>query len=165
MHTSYHIYLHIVKQFFPPVLFGNAKALDTTKDKRVTLNLTDPDSMTIDPGGDLVLDSQADGELVFLHHPGTSHQKVTRVLLRTQVDDTLWIPTSEGHMLVVDATKNTTYKVSIPDEGFTPGSIYTEAPNDSSIPSIVGLVNLDTGNIKAVITGLGSPTGLAFIPD
>ncbi len=148
-----------------PVLFGNASARDITSDKRVTLNLTDPDSMTIDLEGNLVLDSQADSELVFLHHPGTSHQKVTRVLLRTQVDDTIWIPTSEGHLLVVDASKNITYKVSIPDEGFTPGSIYTEAPSDSSIPGIVGLVNLATGNITSVITGLGSPTGLAFIPE
>jgi len=151
--------------FLTPVLFGKATARDINKHKRVRLNLTDPDSMTIDPEGDVVLDSQADGELVFLHHPGTSHQTVSRVLLRTQVDDTIWIPTSKGILLVGDATKNTTYKVSIPDKGFTPGSIYTEAPNDSSIPSFVGLVNLATGNISAVITGLGSPTGLAFIPD
>ncbi len=148
-----------------PMLYGNATALDTTTNKQVTLNLTDPDSMTVDQQGDLVVDSQADAELVFLHHPGTAQQTVTRVPLGTQVDDTLWIPVSKGHMLLVDGKQNTTYTVIIDQTNFTPGTVYTEAPSDSGVAAFVGIANLTTGTITPVIIGLSSPTGLAFIPN
>ena len=147
-----------------PVLYGNATALDTTTNQQITLNLTDPDSMTIDLQGDLVLDSQADAELVFLHNPGTAQQTVTRVPLGTQVDDTIWIPSSEGRMLVVDAKQNTIYTVTIGSTDFTPGTVYTEAPSDSSVAGFVGTVALTSGTITPVLIGFGSPTGLGFIP-
>ena len=147
-----------------PVLYGNATALDTTTNQQVTLNLTDPDSMTIDSQGDLVLDSQADAELVFLHNPGTAQQTVTRIPLGTQVDDTIWIPSSEGRMLVVDSPQNTIYTVTIDSTDFTPGTVYTEAPSDSGVPGFVGTVALKTGTITPVLIGFGSPTGLGFIP-
>jgi hypothetical protein len=72
-----------------PILYGNATALDTTTNQQVKLNLTDPDSMTIDSQGNLVLDDQADAQLIFLHNPGTPQQTVTRVPVGTQVDDTI----------------------------------------------------------------------------
>lgn len=147
-----------------PVLYGNATALDTTTNQQVTLNLTDPDSMTIDPQSDLVLVSQADAELIFLHNPGTSQQQVTRVPVGTQVDDTIWIPSSAGHLLVVDSKNNITYKVSISANGFTPGSVYTQAPSDSGVAGFVGTVDLTTGTISPVMIGFGSPTGLGFMP-
>src|ERR1700716_1984032 len=40
-----------------PVFNGNATATDVLTGQPVTLNLQDPDSMTVSPGGDLVLDS------------------------------------------------------------------------------------------------------------
>ena len=43
-----------------PVLMGNAKATDTISGQKVTLNLTDPDSLTVDNKGQLVLVSQAE---------------------------------------------------------------------------------------------------------
>ena len=43
------------------------------------LNLTDPDSLTIDPRGNIVLDSQVDSELVFIRHPFTEDQKDGRL--------------------------------------------------------------------------------------
>jgi hypothetical protein len=147
-----------------PVLYGNATALDTTTNQQVTLNLTDPDSMTIDPHGDLVLVSQADAELIFLHNPGTSQQTVTRVPVGTQVDDTIWIPTSTGHLLVVDSKNNITYRVGLSPDGFTPGSVYTVAPSDSGVAGFAGTVDLTTGTITPVMIGFGSPTGLGFIP-
>src|SRR5208283_5310782 len=77
-----------------PVLYGNASATDIPTGHGVTLNLQDPDSMTFNIGGDIVLDSQADGELVVVRNPG-SNQSVFRVLLTvggqsTTVDDTVF---------------------------------------------------------------------------
>jgi hypothetical protein len=46
-----------------PILMGNAAALNLVTNTAVTLNLQDPDSMTVDKSGNLVLDSQADNEL------------------------------------------------------------------------------------------------------
>ena len=153
------------KAILTPVLQGNATATDLTTNQRVTLNLTDPDSMTIDLQGNLVLDSQADSELIFLHNPGTSKQTVTRLPVGTQVDDTLWIPSKEGSMLVVDGKANVTYKVTIDKTDFTRGTIYTEAPSDSTVASFVGTLDPKTGTITPAIIGLGSPTGLAFLPE
>jgi hypothetical protein len=55
------------------------------------------------------------------------------------------------------------YKVTRED-GFHPGTIYTEAPSDSSIPGLVGTIDPTSGQITPVITGLGSPTGISFLP-
>ena len=152
------------KALLTPILYGNATALNTVTNQQVTLNLTDPDSMTIDQEGDLVLDDQADAQLIFLHHPGTPQQTVTSVPVGTQVDDTIWIPSAKGRMLIVDGKQNATYSVTIKTTGFLPGTVYTEAPSDSGVAGFVGTVDLKTGTITPTIIGLSSPTGLAFIP-
>jgi hypothetical protein len=36
--------------------------------------ITDPDSLILDPAGDLVLTGEADQEIVFVHNPGTAGQ-------------------------------------------------------------------------------------------
>jgi hypothetical protein len=43
-----------------PVLAGEASAIDIPTDATIKLNLQDPDSMTLDPLGNIVLDSQGD---------------------------------------------------------------------------------------------------------
>ncbi|MBV9706655.1 MAG: hypothetical protein JO125_04535 [Chloroflexi bacterium] len=151
------------KAILTPVLKGSDTATDLVTGKKVTLNLTDPDSMSVDLQGNLVQDSQADAELIFLHSPGTAAQTVTRLSVGTQVDDTLWIPSSKGRLLVVDSSGNTIYSVTR-DKGFTPGTVYTEAPSDSGVASFVGTLDVKTGTITPVIIGLSSPTGLGFIP-
>jgi len=148
-----------------PVLQGNATAIDEVTGMPVTLNLTDPDSLSVDTHGNLVLDSQGDGELITLHNPGTANQQVTLLSLSDQVDDSFWIPPSgKGALLVVDSPNNTIYKVTH-DGGFKVGTIFTEAPSDSPIPRIVGTIDPHSGQIAPVITGLGSPTGLNFLPE
>jgi hypothetical protein len=92
-----------------PVLNGNATALDTTTNTQVTLNEIDPDSLTVDPQGDVALSNQAGSELVFLHHAGTPQQTVTRVPVGTQLDDTVWATAPHGRMLVADGTANIIY--------------------------------------------------------
>jgi hypothetical protein len=150
------------KLVLTPVLMGDATALDTTTNQQVTLNEIDPDSLSLDPQGDVVLDNQAGAELVFLHNAGTAQQTVTRIPLGTQVDDSAWATAKEGKLFVVDSKANAIYIVRA---DFTPGTVYTEAPADSGVAGFVGTIDLTTGAITPVIIGLKSPTGLIFVAD
>lgn len=145
-----------------PVLLGNAIATDIATGLPVTLNVTDPDSITINPAGDLVLVDQAGSELVILHAPGTTRQTVSRLSLPTQVEDTVWATSTKGPLLMVAATANTTYSIRTP---FIVGRVFTETPNASSVPGLVRTVDVKAGFLTPVIIGFGKPTGLLFVPD
>jgi len=164
-----------------PILAGNAQALDITPsvggspnptyNTMVTLSLTDPDSLAIDTSGDLVLDSQADGKLVFIKNPGPS-QTVSVLSLTlfndkdgptTPVDDTRWVPapgpTNTTYMLFTDAN-NTTYRLDAP---FAKGDAYSNGQGQ--------VMKLDpkTGHLTPVATSVGNasalqdPHGMLFI--
>jgi hypothetical protein len=141
---------------------GTATATDVPTDTPVGLNLQDPDSMTFDPFGDLVLDSQADSELIIVHHAGAFDQSVYHLALTldgspVQIDDTIFATSSHGAILVSDRDGEIIYTVS--NDIFAPGHAY------SATPTSVGRVNLDTGVITNVVTGMVSPHGMAFIDD
>ncbi len=143
-----------------PVLLGTATATNIPTDTPVTLNLQDPDSMAFDPLGDLVLDSQADAELIILHHPGAVDQTVYHLGLTlkgapVQIDDTVWATQTHGVILVSDRDGETIYAIS--KDIFSPGAAY------SATPTSVGRLNMDTGVITNVVTGMVSPHGMAFI--
>ena len=63
--------------------------------------------------------------------------------------------------LLVDATANTIYSIKT---AFTAGTVYTETPNDSTIPGILGTLDPSTGFLTPVIIGFGKPTGLIYLP-
>jgi hypothetical protein len=150
------------KVVLTPVLMGNASAIDKMSGQAVTLNEVDPDSMSIDASGNLVLVNQAGSELVFIANPGTASQSVSRTLVGTQLEDTVWIkPAARGRLLVVDGKTNTIYSV---ETNFTPGTIYTETPDDSGVSSFVGTLNPATGIVKPIIIGFSKATGLIFVP-
>ena len=143
-----------------PVLLGDANATDITTGKPVQLNLQDPDSMANDPEGDLMLDSQADGELIFVHHPGAADQGVFRLRLSekgaaTQIDDTVLAYSSQGVILVSDRDGETVYAITAPF--FGPSEAY------SAGPTFVGRLNTHTGALIPVVTGMVSPHGMTFI--
>lgn len=145
-----------------PVMLGNATAIDIPTDTPVTLNLQDPDSMKFDSFGDLVLDSQSDGELIILHHPGAVDQTVYHVALTlngaaTQIDDTIYATASHGVILVSDRDGETIYAIS--KDIFSPAAAY------SATPTSVASLNLDTGVLTDVVTGMVSPHGMAFLKD
>ena len=145
-----------------PVLMGNATAMDLTTNKPTTLNEIDPDSMTVDSKGQLVLVNQAGNELVFLKNPGTPQQQVSRVPVGDALDDTVWATSTSGRLLVSDSSGNTVW-ISVPQ--FTPGTVYTEAPSDSGTAGFVGVVDLSTGIVTPVVIGFGSPSGMLFVPN
>ena len=151
------------KAVLKSVLMGNATATDNLKHANVTLNLTDPDSLSTDPNGDLVLVSQADSELVFIANPGTAQQKVSVTSVGSQLDDTVWATTSKGRLLVVDGTKNKTFWLDALF-GFQTGTVYTETPDDSGVVGMIGIVDLMTGFITPIGIGFDKPTGLLFVP-
>lgn len=153
------------KMTLKPILMGNASAMDntTTPPSKVTLNLTDPDSLSTDGHGNLVVVSQGDSELISISHPGTSQQSVSRIPVGTQLDDTVWATEATGRLLVVDGGSGTTYWVR-PTQ-FQIGGIYTQAPSDSGVGGFVGAVDKSTGFVTPVVIGFVSPTGMIFVPD
>jgi hypothetical protein len=145
-----------------PVLMGNATATDVTTSTPVTLNEVDPDSIALDSSGNLVLVNQGGSEFVFIANPGTTTQTVTRLATATQLEDPVWIPSAAGELLVVDGKANTIYAVRTQ---FVPGTVYTETPDDSSIASMLGTINLTTGVVSPQIIGFKKATGLLFVAD
>ncbi|MDB5077479.1 MAG: putative cell wall binding protein [Chloroflexi bacterium] len=144
-----------------PVLMGNATAVDSVTKKTVTLNLVDPDSMTFDPKGNLVLDNQAGSQLVFIHGAGTAHQTVRALSIGNQVDDSVWATSAHGHFLMTDTGANSVYSVSAT---FVPGTLYAAMPNDSGVAGLLGTISESKGIISPVAIGFVSPHGMAFVP-
>jgi hypothetical protein len=163
-----------------PVLPADALAVDVTPslggapnpsfNTMVALNLTDPDSLAIDSSGNLVLDSQADGKLVFITNPGPS-QTVSVLSLTlfndkdgpiTPVDDSRWVPApgpTMTFMLFTDAS-NTTYRL---DATFAKGDVYSNGQGQ------VMKLDTKTGHLTPVAVSIGNasalqdPHGMVFI--
>jgi hypothetical protein len=156
-----------------PILSAEANATDIPTGATLTLNLTDPDSLAIDPRGNVLLDDQGDGQLIFIRHPFSDNPAVGRLSLTlggaaTTVDDTAFAPASNSFMLVADignaATGDggTVYRIDSPTFGFEPGTAYSA----SDTAGFVGTLNLDTGAITTIVTGLNSGRGVLFVvPD
>jgi hypothetical protein len=149
-----------------PVLMGNAAAIDIRGGQRVTLNLQDPDSMTLNPLGDLVLDSQADQMLIIVTHPGTPMQQALSLPLSYQgpngltpveTDDTVFVTSAQGYILFADKGLNEVFKLS--RAAFSPGAAYTAADGGP----FVGTLDMTSGIITPVVTGLENPGGMQFV--
>lgn len=148
-----------------PVLNGDANATDIPTGTSVQLNLTDPDSMTIDPRGNIVLDTQADGELVFIRNPLSNSPEVGRILITkstggsTTVDDTAFARGGDTFLLFTDLAGDTIYRLDSPPFGFEPGVAYSASDSDG----LVGTLNVDNGILTPIVTGLGSARGMLFV--
>lgn len=91
--------------------------------------------MTLDPEGDIVLDSQGDQELIILSNPGSSTQRVLRLPLTylasgvvnpVEVDDTAFVTSTEGFILFADKKLNTVFSLQR-NAAFVPGTAYIAA--------------------------------------
>jgi hypothetical protein len=144
-----------------PVLSGTATVTDIPTNTPFALNLQDPDSMIFNPLGDLVLDSQADAQLIIVHRPGHSDQTAYHLALTengapVQIDDTIFATASHGTILVSDRDGETVYAIT--RNIFSPGAAY------SATPSSVAALDAETGVLTDVVTGMVSPHGMAFVP-
>jgi hypothetical protein len=151
-----------------PVLEGNAAAIDVVTGAKVKLNLQDPDSITLDPSGNVVLTSQSDSELVVVRKPGTKVQSVLQVPLSSpygvpQVDDTSFTPSTDGFLLVSDTAAETVY--AIHRAAFSPGVPYSSAVAGSGSTAVgfVGRLDIEFGQLTPIVTGLIAPHGLGFV--
>ncbi|HEX4398618.1 MAG TPA: hypothetical protein VH136_13350 [Trebonia sp.] len=163
-----------------PFFADNATATGvngSSSGKKVTLALTDPDSNGVVPstspqfGGDFVLNSQGDEELIF---SGASGQNLQVLKISNSVDDIAWATSATGTLYTSDASSNTVDAIT---GTFTPGTAYTAVTpcNANSAPSTcpgpgypansLGTIDLTTGKVAAVATdGLVTPKGLIFVP-
>jgi hypothetical protein len=151
------------------VFSDNAVAKDAVTGKATKLNLSDPDSSENVPGsvqrfgGDLLLDSQGDKQLVFLKDLGGARVKPQTTVLNvpTQVDDTAFAPKAHTTLYVVDSDSGKLYAISGP---FKAGQAFVSVPKDSdSLVKTLGLLNLKTGSISPFGTGFTNPKGLLFV--
>ncbi|HEV2442375.1 MAG TPA: hypothetical protein VGT07_07620 [Steroidobacteraceae bacterium] len=149
-----------------PLLMANASAIDLPTGQSVTLNLQDPDSMTLNPLGDIVLDSQADQMLIIVTHPGTKKQQALRLPLSylspsgqtaVETDDTAFATSAQGYILFADKGLNEVFKVS--RAAFSPGQAYTAADGGP----FVGALDVTSGIVTPVVTGLSGPGGMQFV--
>ena len=135
----------------------------------------DPDSMTMDPAGELVLDNRALGDgtpsksLYIVRNPSATNP-VLRVPLTlegdpVEVDDTIFTTSltsgessTAGTIYITDTKANIIYTLTKPY--FPSNEVYSaaNAVND------VGLVDLNTGILTPVVTGFMGVHGLAFAP-
>lgn len=156
--------------YLEPVFADNAEATqgNTGTSGTTTLNLTDPDSNAAVPASSprfahaLVLDSQADSQLVFASHPGTPEQSLTLLNLAggPQVDDVRWADASGGDLYVVDQQANQIWVISGP---FAAGAAYASVPSGSPMAGTIGRVDLSSGSVTPFATGLTSPKGLLYV--
>ena len=147
-----------------PVLYGNATAIDIPTGSTVTLNLTDPDSLTVDTRGNILLDDQQDSQLIFIRDPLTANQTAGRLSITnsgvaTTLDDTAFAKGPDSFLLVSDLGGDAIYRIDLPGWGFAPGTPYSA----SDTAGIVATLNLDTGALTPIVTGLVSGRGELFV--
>jgi hypothetical protein len=141
------------------VVKNNATATDAVTGKQAALNLTDPDSATAVPrsvprfGGSVLVDGQGDKQLVFLSQPGQRDQKATVLNLNAQVDDTAFATAGKGTLYVVDNAKSQIIAIT----GDFHGQVFASARSLST-------VDLKTGTVSPIASGIGTPKGLLFVP-
>ena len=147
-----------------PVEMGNDTLTDVTTGASVVSAQSDPDSLKVDPSGNVVLDSQQDGDLIFLNGPGFPNQVGYRLHLSSSsttqvtVDDTVFPTQAAGTIYVADTPANIVYAIT--SKVFPPNSAFTSASDTNNYE---GRIDLQTGNITPIITGLQGPHGALFV--
>ncbi|PNE10737.1 MAG: hypothetical protein CR217_12665 [Beijerinckiaceae bacterium] len=152
-----------------PVLSGTPNAVNIPFGTVSQLNLTDPDSMILTPSGDVLLDDQGDGQLVFLSAASaTAPVRVLPLLGGVQVDDTVFATSNQGVLYVADLGANTIYKVTTPvwplGGAFSAAAAVPATKTTPAFPAYVGQLDLTSGAVVPVVTNLMSPHGMAFVP-
>jgi hypothetical protein len=127
----------------------------------------DPDSMKITPSGDLMLSSAADGQLIFVKHPGRANQSVAFLTVLdpstgnavSELDDAIFATAEKGTFYLSDTGNNRV--LAIKADEIPGGSLYASV---GSLKEFVR-VNTKTGLVTALVANLNGPHGLVFVPD
>jgi hypothetical protein len=142
-----------------------------TNEDETTDQVTDPDSMTLDPAGELVLDNRKDlDDSLYIVRDPSAPKPVLRVPLTlagapVEVNDTIFTTSATtggastaGTVFITDTTANAIYLLTKPY--FPSNEVYTAA----NVENDVGLVDLNTGVVTPVAAGFLGVHGLAFSP-
>lgn len=163
--AAFELTLHGTVATVTEILAGDAQAFDTGTNTTVTMNVFDPDSMSADPAGDLIITDQAGAQVITVIDPGTPQQTVHRVSTAVALDDTQWVPpgSTPQRMYLADSAANVIYAV---DFAFVPGQVYTTAEDfdDDVVARWVGLWDQTTGKSVPVIIGVTKLSGVVFGP-
>jgi hypothetical protein len=154
------------------VQVGNPAAVwnVVTDANETTDTIGDPDSMTLDPAGELVLDNRSDKSLYIVRDPSAT-KPVLRVPLTladttpVEVNDTIFTTSATtgaastaGAIFITETGANAIYSLTKPY--FPANEVYTAA----NVLGDVGLVDLNTGIVTPIVTGFTGVHGLAFSP-
>jgi hypothetical protein len=90
-------------------------------------------------------------------HLPLSYVTPTGSVSPVEVDDTNFATSTQGFVLFADKKLNKVYKLTA--NAFAPGTAYTAADG----ASLVGTIDLTTGLITPVVTGIVNPGGLVFV--
>jgi hypothetical protein len=155
-----------------PTFADHARATDALTGNPVHLKLTDPDSNAVVPaglgdpfGGQYVLDSQADQELIFAKGKSLTRLQLTYGANSTPagVDDVRWAPTNNAKLYVVDNKAAKIYRVTGPfsaDDALAS----MDTLGSQTFGSVVASLNDGDGSLTPFITGLKAVKGLLFTP-
>jgi hypothetical protein len=127
---------------------------------------TDPDSLKLTPSGDLQLTSGADGQLIFVRHPGTDEQGVSFLTLLnrtthqpvTGLDDAVFATARQGVFYLAETGNNRVLAITVDD--LDVGSLFASVGSENALVS----VNLTTGVVLPFVANLKGPHGLVFQP-
>jgi hypothetical protein len=140
-----------------------------TSQEETTDMVGDPDSMTLNAAGELVLDNRSDDSLYIVRDP-KAQNPVLRVPLTlggaaVEVNDTIFttsqtdgVSSTTGTIFITDTSANVIYVLT--KAYFPSNEIYTAA----NVANKVGLVDLNTGVVTPIATGFKGVHGLAFSP-
>lgn len=121
-------------------------------------------------GGDFMLTSQGDQEIVFAARLGAPAQQLRVLELGQSVDDTAFATTRRGALVTTDSTADAVVVVTGP---FAAGAAYTAAtPGGANsapphpAPNFLATIDLQTGAVRPVaVRGVAlQPKGLIFLP-
>jgi hypothetical protein len=154
-----------------PVLPGAPQSVWNVVTNQAETNdmVGDPDSMTLDPAGELVLDNRSDDSLYIVRDPKTQNP-VLRVPLTlggtpVEVNDTIFTTSATngasstaGTIFITATSGNAIYMLTKPY--FSANEVYTAA----NVANVVALVDLNTGVVTPTATGFKGVHGLAFSP-
>ncbi len=125
------------------------------------LPVNDPDSLKSLPDGTLMLTSDHDAGLTFIHNPGTTSQTESFVQLpagNSGLDDAIVPDSTSGTFTIANGGADDVLHVKV--TGLVTNDIYLSLGSENAVVQI----DPTTGAIIPVIVGLNSPHGLSFAP-
>jgi hypothetical protein len=124
------------------------------------LPVSDPDSLKTLSDGSLILTSEKDAAFTFIKHPGTTDQSMSFIKLPSgsgTPDDAIIPTASSGTFYISETTGNQVLAVKVTD--LNVHDLY------ASVGANFDQIDLSTGAVTTLATGLTGAHGLAFVPD